>query len=527
MKKKRLLVLMTVMMSLITVLILAFTVTYVLNTDIDDSEASVDPNAADIVESCYKWDFSDKANNTQVTSLTSPSLGGQPPVTLTLSHNINTEDYGGNYSEITNIKVIDPYNSINSESDFQVGLGKMLILDDPGSNANDSFKGGDFIFTLSGGTVHKIKFTTVDMGDEAATNAGNPATDRIDHHYYKVIKTNNQSDTANMGWGGGGTLPDKYVWDHETMTYYPGIKTFTVHMSGSGAIDNFEICNVPPPTNTPTRTVVPTASAIPVSSPTPSPAITPIPIMTPTPTFVGGITPTVTATPPSTAMECVGTNTVKYFNRELLVANATEASKSKNADSKGSLPAGVTLVNKTTHNIDLANSAIFIDDPLELRYKYAVKIQPMWGWRGTNGQMTEKTEQKTENHVINALKVVKSSGKTTTLFGLNCLDWGNAKGKTDGLNPLLSVENVSDIVSSKFFRACINSFNANGVPRVPAEQEVLVSKGEAVKVEATHKTTQQEFQDCLAENNNSKPKCQGSHYSMVKVTYCVEEGEAE
>lgn len=219
--------------------------------------------SANTAISCYKWDFNNFNHRQVITNLTSPAVGtlNAANVGVTYKHNIKPQgDYPDPF-KVLNVMVLDPYAN-DSTPDLRAGSGKVLVLnggkhyrvsdvdnENPvytqgGTFNRDNHDGGDLILTFNNTNVTQIKFDTIDMGDEDEKG-------RINNNYYTVVS---QGKTEKVMLTSGANIHvNNILKDHPPTKDYPaGIQSFTLHFSGSAALDNLEICNQPPlPTLTP------------------------------------------------------------------------------------------------------------------------------------------------------------------------------------------------------------------------------------------------------------------------------------
>jgi hypothetical protein len=468
--------------------------------------------------SCFKWVFDARNHNEVITNLWSPATGSLNATYATLSSTNNIKPQGDYYNpfKVLDIRVVDPYANDNTP-DLRVGAGKMLIMNGgkhyrvsdvnntnpvytnvDNSFSRDNHDGGNLSINFNGSNVTQVKFDAVDMGDELGYYHG---VQRINNNYYTVTTADGKTEKVGMNTHDGSNLPDKYVWKVSTRDYGQNIKNITVHFSGSSAIDNLEFCNLIKPTSTPPTIPTSTATPVPTATATPRPTATP------------------TVTPSLAPVVCKERKTVTYFNNEMLAAGTfNKTNRTITDETRSKIPTGITLTNQTSYNVNLADSGKFVGDPSNVRFKYDINVIPMWGWRGDASAVKKQTN---EAHRIQ----IKSGSRV--LDRVNCLDWGNAKNYTDGVGALQSVESSNPISNSPYFQLCLKRAGSNPVTlpnngKISIRPEQIVNK--AVSVKATHITNQENFDNCVANNNGNKPICRGSHYSLVKVDYCVREG---
>lgn len=456
--------------------------------------------------SCFEWVF-DYMNTGSVTqNLGGPAVGSLNATSVGVTYRNNLSDYPSNPFNIVDVKIIDPSsngvtngNPAGNTPDLNIARGNKVMILDGGRHTDkytghsyfaagtirDAHNGGDLIFDFNGSNVTQVKFRTIDMGDERGVYNGQQ---RINNNYYVVTTADGKTEKVSMNTHDGQNLPDKFVWDHQTRDYGKNIKSIKVHFSGSAGLDNLSICNLPKPTSTP--------PAIPTNVPTATPTALP------------------TATPTPAVKECIQTKTAVFFNNEMLVAGETRNQSRAIGIEENKIPKGVELVNETNYRIDLNDKSVFTGDNNNLRFKYDLGIDPQWGWRGEPNAVRQTNES--HNITINADKK----------YEMSCLDWGNARGKTDGKGQLRSVESSNPIENSRFFRRCIVDFRGrqDNIPVLlrGGMQSVRPDSKGIVNVTAEHTTSNSEFEACKAKNGNAA--CRGSHYSLVKVHYCVAEG---
>lgn len=218
--------------------------------------------SANTAVSCYKWDFNNFNHAQVITNLTSPNVGTLKAanVGVTYKHNIKPQgDYPDPF-KVLNVMVLDPFVN-NNVPDLRTSAGKVLVLnggkhyrvsdtgnENPvytqgGTFNRDNHDGGDLSFTLNNANVTQIKFDTIDMGDEDEKG-------RINNNYYKVVSQGKEEKV--MLTSGPNIVVNNKLVNYLTKDYPGGIQSFTLHFSGSAALDNLEICNQPPlPTLTP------------------------------------------------------------------------------------------------------------------------------------------------------------------------------------------------------------------------------------------------------------------------------------
>jgi hypothetical protein len=449
-------------------------------------------------ETLWVFDFLNHGHD--VTSLSQGS-----GVSFTVKYKPNTEDYGNAATPISAVTVIDPF--VTGETDLQQPANpdyngktnKSLILNDETTIVNDTFRGGDFVFLVKEGNIRKVNFDLIDVGDEQDGIRFN--NQYVDFYLVDGTKTRLDLNSVNRL-----NYPDKHVINVLSPYFNKNVASFVVHISGSGALDNLNVfTTISAPTSTPPTLPTNVPTATPTARPTATPTLKP----TATPTVAPSLAPVV----------CKERKTVTYFNNEMLAAGTfNRTTRTTTDETRSKLPSGITLTNQTSYNVNLADSGKFVGDPNNVRFKYDVNVIPMWGWRGDVNAVKKQTN---EAHRIQ----IKSGSRV--LDRVNCLDWGNAKNYTDGVGALQSVESSNPISNSPYFQLCLKRAGSNPVTlpnngKISIRPEQIVNK--AVSVKATHITNQENFDNCVANNNGNKPICRGSHYSLVKVDYCVREG---
>lgn len=431
--------------------------------------------------SCYKWDFNQTGNGQVVTNLSPQNVGSlnAPRIGVSYRHNVHpTGDYTNPY-KVLNVMVIDPYSNTNTP-DLRANSGKVLILnggkhyrlngdgtpvyDVPGTFNRDNHDGGDLVFDLSATNATQIKFSTIDMGDE------NDGKGRINNNYYTIV-SNGQSERVNLAIGANQVVDNKLV-NHPSVKNYPsGIQSFTLHFSGSAALDNLEICNKPEaPTKTP-----------------PAPVTN-----TPVPTV-----PPVTTTVPK-PVECVE----KEYRT--IISDEFNAMYTKN--------------HKYTYNVPLN----------DLAKKYGVKVYAHWGWTGADNQkgsvLVNKRVQDNEYHeVITQIKGNYSTYGKSTMF---CDDLGNAKSWDDGVG-ILS-DNGPTFNNFQLCRKGISQSNPettdgiyNGVKVYTPEMLTSYAKTLEITTKLSDDVVNN-YKSCV--DGAKAKKCNASHYSKVVVETCKKEG---
>lgn len=244
----------------------------------------------------FSWIFDNMKNGDVITTLIS---GSPTNISLNVSHKVNSEDYGSTATPISAVKVIDPY--VTGEDDLQVGQGKSIVLADGGTQVNDTYKGGDFIFNVSSGSLRRIEFDIIDAGDEIDTQLG--GSRHLNNHYLKMFYKDGTDFTIDLDLNNGQNLPDKYIRHADTGLQGRDVSKFVIHVSGSSSIDNLRVYSPVVPTATPKPTATTTPKPTATTTPKPTATATPKPTATatPKPTATATPKPTATATPKPTA----------------------------------------------------------------------------------------------------------------------------------------------------------------------------------------------------------------------------------
>lgn len=423
----------------------------------------------------FTWVFDYKPHGEQVYAL---NAGDPVYVNLGVSHKVNTEDYPTTATAISSVTVMDPY--FTGEDDLQVGMGKALVLDDTNPGVNDSFRGGDFIFTVNSGSLRKVEFDLIDFSDEKDDHLGGS---RFNHHYLRVFFKDGTSTQIGLDAHDQSNFPNKYIRHVDTMVYSKDIAKFVVHVSGSTSLDNLKLhAQVAAPT-----TVVPTNTTIPTVTNTPKPSAT----ATPKPTATATVTPT------NKPLVCTQWTTKRLYSGEF---NASKLNKR-------SFDLGTVEFNN-------------------IAKKYPIKVRTLWGWTGATennpqiGNAFNPRVQNEESHTVN-FKYIDNQSASTKNLAMKCEDLGNTKSWDDGIQ----LEDINDPKSEynkfKYCRQNIEKEVNDGNPR-SLDYIYLEGKYDKIQITSELDITQAEYNKCVSQY--SARKCNQSHYSLVEVVTCAKEG---
>ncbi len=419
----------------------------------------------------FTWVFDFMTHGQQVKLLES---GSPTLLKLGVSHKVNTEDYPVDAIAISSVTVMDPY--VTGENDLQVGLGKALVLDDTNPGVNDSFRGGDFIFTVNSGSLRKVEFDLIDFGDENDQHLGGS---RFNNHYLKVFFKDGTTTQIGLDAHDKSNFPDKYVRHVDTMMYSKDIAKFVVHVSGSTSLDNLKVYSPVVPTSTPPTIPTSTATPKPTSTATPKP------------------TSTATPTPTNKPLVCTQWSTQRLYSGEF---NAAKADK---------------------RNYDLGTVTFGT-----VAKKYPIAVRTMWGWTGATeknpqiGNAFSPKVQNNENHTV-TIKYNDLQSTATKTQSSVCEDLGNTKSWDDGVN-LYDIDDPKTEYSK--FKYCRKSITPEANDGVPSSVTYLNLEGkyDSVTLKSDLNYTKAEYDLCLSKYNPRK--CNQSHYSLVEVVTCTKEG---
>ncbi len=472
-------------------------------TDITDISANAAP-------SCYKWDFNNFNHGQVITNLTSPNVGSLKATTIGVSYGQNVRpngDYPDPY-KVLNVMVLDPYRN-NNTPDLRANSGRVLVLNggkhyrlsdtgnerpvytESGTFNRDNHDGGYLILTFQNANVTQIRFDTIDMGDEAEQG-------RINNNYYTVV-SQGKTEKVMLTSGANIDVNNKLVDHAPTKNYPQGIQTFTLHFSGSAALDNLEICNQP---------LLPTLTPPPVDTIEPSPVVTvpPTNILAPTtvtPTVTPTVKPTHSVAPTTAVKSCVQKETRIFYSGEFVAHNASK------------------------RNYKLADIQLN-----EVAKKHDIKVSAYWGWTGAKDQKgsgNDRLVQNNERHNV-LVKLLDNQSSATKSASIFCGDLGNTTLYNDGTKPLLKVSlKQAEKLLRKRFLECRKDLRIEQSNGVIDNVRVLnpETKYDRLVVNSVLDYTDASYNACLKANGGNKKsnqkKCAQSHYSRVEVEYCVRE----
>lgn len=419
----------------------------------------------------FTWVFDFMTHGQQVKLLES---GSPTLLKLGVSHKVNTEDYPVDAIAISSVTVMDPY--VTGENDLQVGLGKALVLDDTNPGVNDSFRGGDFIFTVNSGSLRKVEFDLIDFGDENDQHLGGS---RFNNHYLKVFFKDGTTTQIGLDAHDKSNFPDKYVRHVDTMMYSKDIAKFVVHVSGSTSLDNLKVYSPVVPTSTPPTIPTSTATPKPTSTATPKP------------------TSTATPTPTNKPLVCTQWTTQRLYSGEF---NASKPDRR----------------NFNLGTIEFTNVA----------KKYPIKVRTLWGWTGATennpqiGDAFNPRVQNEEDHTV-TFKYIDNQSTATKALTMKCEDLGNTKSWNDGVELQDIDDPKSEYNKFKYCRQNISSEEDDGSPR-SLDYIYLEGKYDKIQINSKLDMTPSEYATCV--DKYSARKCNQSHYSLVEVVTCAKEG---